>query len=37
MRIGSAARRCVLRAHTYAHRVAALEALIDVAPRHLTA
>jgi spore maturation protein CgeB len=31
--LGGAARRHVLRAHTYAHRVATLEALLDVAPR----
>lgn len=34
LRLGTAARRHVLRTHTYAHRVAALEALLDVAPRH---
>jgi len=30
MHIGSAARRRVLQRHTYAHRVATLEALLDV-------
>jgi len=33
MRIGSAARRRVLQRHTYAHRVASLEALLDVSAR----
>jgi spore maturation protein CgeB len=32
--IGDAARRRVLQGHTYAHRVAALEALLDVGARH---
>jgi hypothetical protein len=33
MVVGSAARRRVLQRHTYAHRVATLEALLDVGAR----